>query len=65
MKKCAAPKQTDKSTLPPPSLSAAAELAVIARTVDKLKADPKALQGLMQRAGIVTENGKLTKEFGG
>ncbi len=65
MKKCAAPQQTVKSTLPPPSLSAAAELAVIARTVDKLKADPKALQVLMQRAGILTESGKLTKEFGG
>ncbi|QVL50191.1 MAG: hypothetical protein KFB96_06960 [Thiocapsa sp.] len=45
--------------------SAGAEIHAIARTVDQLEADPKALQRVMQRAGIVTKKGKLTKEFGG
>jgi hypothetical protein len=48
-----------------PPASAGAELAAIGRIVEKLKADPQALQRVMQRAGIVTGNGKLTEEFGG
>jgi hypothetical protein len=45
--------------------SAHAEIRAIARTVDQLEADPIALQRVMQRAGIVTKKGKLTKAFGG
>lgn len=45
--------------------SAHAEIHAITRTVDQLEADPIALQRVMQRAGIVTKKGKLTKAFGG
>jgi hypothetical protein len=65
MKKHTVSKQDVKTVQLKPSRSAATELAVFARTVEKLEADPKALLGVMQRAGIVTENGKLTKEYGG
>jgi len=46
-------------------LSTAEEIAIIKRIVARLKADPKALQEVAQRAGIVTPSGKLTKRFGG
>ena len=65
MRKHIAAKQTAKTAWPNPPQSAGAELVAITRAVEKLKADPQALQRVMQRAGIVTGKGKLTKEFGG
>ncbi|NCC35696.1 MAG: hypothetical protein EOM24_27345 [Chloroflexia bacterium] len=54
--------KTARTSLPQP---AGAEIHAIARKVDQLAADPKALKRVMWRAGIVTKKGKLTKEFGG
>jgi len=65
MRKPRVAKRTTKTAWPNPPASAGAELAAIGRIVEKLKADPQALQRVMQRAGIVTGNGKLTEEFGG
>ena len=39
------------------------ELAAISRTVDRLMNDPIALRRVMQKAGIITKTGKLTKEY--
>ncbi len=58
-------KQTAKMVWPNPPPSAGAELAAITRVVETLKADPQALQRVLERAGIVSRNGKLTQEFGG
>jgi hypothetical protein len=39
------------------------ELAAIARTVHRYKKDQQALRRAMQRAGIITDGGQLTKEY--
>jgi hypothetical protein len=45
------------------STTSAGELAAIARTVSRYKSDQRALQKAMRKAGIITETGKLTKEY--
>ncbi|MEA3643540.1 MAG: hypothetical protein VBE63_26955 [Lamprobacter sp.] len=39
------------------------ELAAIARTVHRYKKDQQALRRAMERAGIITESGQLSKEY--
>ena len=39
------------------------ELAAIARTVHRYKKDQQALRHAMERAGIITESGQLSKEY--
>ena len=41
----------------------AEELAAIARTVDRYKADQAALRRAMENAGIITKSGQLSKEY--
>ena len=41
----------------------AEELAAISRTVDRYKADQEALRRAMEKAGIITNSGQLSKEY--
>jgi hypothetical protein len=45
----------------PPTM--ADELAAIARTVHRYEKDQQALRRAMERAGIITESGQLSKEY--